>query len=154
MNYRVRTLHGLAHDIVRERPDLVGLSDRFEIIDDATPTAFWMMQPKPGCATTRYFTNCMRLIFPTHHDNPKYYKNWHDTVMNVAGSFIRLSKDLQMLPEDLKPRLDALQDPPLLLRMGYEIYRDYQRALQYRSAVDFDDLIAWRCTPCKPTAAF
>jgi len=27
--YRVRTLHGLAHDIVRERPDLVGLSDRF-----------------------------------------------------------------------------------------------------------------------------
>ena len=25
--YRVRTLHGLAHDIVRERPDLVGLAD-------------------------------------------------------------------------------------------------------------------------------
>src|SRR5512137_2380047 len=27
--YRVRTLHGLAHDIVRERPSLVGLSDQF-----------------------------------------------------------------------------------------------------------------------------
>ena len=33
--YRVRTLHGLAHDIVRERPDLVGLDANFTIIDDA-----------------------------------------------------------------------------------------------------------------------
>ncbi len=32
--YRVRTLHGLAHDIVRERPGLVGLSDDFQIIDE------------------------------------------------------------------------------------------------------------------------
>jgi DNA helicase-2/ATP-dependent DNA helicase PcrA len=34
LGYRVRTLHGLAHDIVRERPDLAGLSDSFAIIDD------------------------------------------------------------------------------------------------------------------------
>ncbi|NIP85783.1 MAG: UvrD-helicase domain-containing protein, partial [Planctomycetales bacterium] len=34
LGYRVRTLHGLAHDIVRERPDLVGLSDGFQIIDE------------------------------------------------------------------------------------------------------------------------
>ncbi|HRX05217.1 MAG TPA: UvrD-helicase domain-containing protein, partial [Anaerolineae bacterium] len=32
--YRVRTLHGLSHDIVRERPALVGLSDKFEIVDE------------------------------------------------------------------------------------------------------------------------
>ena len=32
--YRVRTLHGLAHDIVRERPALVGLSDKFDIVDE------------------------------------------------------------------------------------------------------------------------
>ncbi len=28
-----------------------------------------------------------------------------------------------------------------LLRMGAEIYADYQRSLAYRGAVDFDDLI-------------
>ncbi|HEX9028007.1 MAG TPA: UvrD-helicase domain-containing protein, partial [Anaerolineales bacterium] len=32
--YRVRTLHGLAHDIVRERPSLVGLERDFQIIDE------------------------------------------------------------------------------------------------------------------------
>src|SRR5512136_522817 len=34
LGYRVRTLHGLAHDIVRERPGLVGLADDFQIIDE------------------------------------------------------------------------------------------------------------------------
>ena len=34
LQYRIRTLHGLAHDIVRERPELVGLGDRFTIIDE------------------------------------------------------------------------------------------------------------------------
>src|SRR5512139_1093169 len=32
--YRVRTLHGLAHDIVREKPASVGLEERFSIIDE------------------------------------------------------------------------------------------------------------------------
>ena len=34
VGYRVRTLHGLANDIVRERPGLVGLSDSFNVIDE------------------------------------------------------------------------------------------------------------------------
>ena len=34
LGYRVRTLHGLAHDIVKERPDLVGLDSKFLIIDE------------------------------------------------------------------------------------------------------------------------
>ena len=34
LGYRVRTLHGLAHDIVKERPELVGLDNGFQIIDE------------------------------------------------------------------------------------------------------------------------
>jgi len=34
LDFRVRTLHGLAHDIVRERPELAGLDERFQIIDE------------------------------------------------------------------------------------------------------------------------
>src|SRR5512142_3076251 len=35
LGYRVRTLHGLAHDIVREDPALVGLDPEFTIMDEA-----------------------------------------------------------------------------------------------------------------------
>ena len=34
LGYRVRTLHGLAHDIVRERPGLLNLANDFSIIDE------------------------------------------------------------------------------------------------------------------------
>src|SRR5262245_6382765 len=34
LGYRVRTLHGLAHDIVRENPPLVGLDKKFSIVDE------------------------------------------------------------------------------------------------------------------------
>src|SRR5260221_4639459 len=39
IGYRVRTLHGLAHDIVRERPSLVGLSEDFQILDERAAAA-------------------------------------------------------------------------------------------------------------------
>mgnify|MGYP000996457556 CR=1 FL=1 len=38
LGYRVRTLHGLANDIVRERPELAGLSPDFQIIDEMEAT--------------------------------------------------------------------------------------------------------------------
>ena len=34
LGYRVRTLHGLANDIVRERPSMAGLADDFTVIDE------------------------------------------------------------------------------------------------------------------------
>src|SRR5512144_1380454 len=39
VGYRVRTLHGLAHDIVRQRPSLVGLADNFQIVDERESTS-------------------------------------------------------------------------------------------------------------------
>jgi len=37
--YRVRTLHGLAGDIIRERPELAGLGNDFRILDDEDANA-------------------------------------------------------------------------------------------------------------------
>jgi ATP-dependent DNA helicase UvrD/PcrA len=34
LGFRIRTLHGLAHDIVSEKPAAVGLEDRFIILDE------------------------------------------------------------------------------------------------------------------------
>src|SRR5512143_1060345 len=38
VGYRVRTLHGLAHDILRERPALLGLPEDFDIVDERIST--------------------------------------------------------------------------------------------------------------------
>ena len=54
---------------------------------------------------------------------------------------IRYAKDREMTPEALRLHLDDLPMPLPLAEMGLALYADYQRALHYRGAVDFDDLI-------------
>jgi superfamily I DNA/RNA helicase len=62
-------------------------------------------------------------------------------VDSLALAFIRSSKDRLLTPESLRLKLDASFAPLPLAELGYSIYADYQRALAYRGAVDFDDLI-------------
>ncbi len=62
-------------------------------------------------------------------------------VDSLALAFIRSSKDRLLTPDSLRLKLDASFAPLPLAELGWSIYADYQRALAYRGAVDFDDLI-------------
>jgi len=139
--YRVRTLHGLAHDIVRERPDLAGISDRFSIVDEneaddilrSTVIAWLRVHPE---LIEDFLSPEINL-----GQDQMAQKQWPDLVIDLAQSIIRKAKDMQASPTDILTRLQAIKIPQPLLEMGVDIYSDYQRALNYRSAVDFDDLI-------------
>ncbi len=144
--YRVRTLHGLAHDIVRERPGMVGLSDDFQIIDEQAATRIrngvvqaWL-SGHPGTLDS--------YILPDIQDDPDRL-DWvtknklPNEIQSIANAFIRTAKSHSLTPDDLQ---NALKQAPeqgqfTLFRMGLEIYKGYQQALAYRGAVDFDDLI-------------
>lgn len=141
LGYRVRTLHGLAHDLVKERPELAGLSDRFTIIDEregeeiiANAVRGWL-RAHPGFAE-EWIDPDARL-----EENPRGYQAWEDGLRSLAKSFIRQSKDLQASPHVLADALNKYKTRYNLLDFGLDIYTAYQRALAYRSAVDFDDLI-------------
>jgi DNA helicase-2/ATP-dependent DNA helicase PcrA len=64
-----------------------------------------------------------------------------DMLDTLALAFIRSSKDRRLTPDALRLLLDRQPAPFPLAEMGLTIYSDYQRALTYRGAVDFDDLI-------------
>jgi DNA helicase-2/ATP-dependent DNA helicase PcrA len=142
LGYRVRTLHGLAHDIVRERPALVGLEDRFQIVDEREADSI-----RDGVAQTWLHSHPEALdgyLDPEMEDGKADWvrrEKLPELVKDVALDFIRYAKDLQLTPEKLRERLDSLPVPLPLAEMGCEMYADYQRALAYRGAVDFDDLI-------------
>ncbi|MDR3576332.1 MAG: ATP-dependent helicase [Anaerolineaceae bacterium] len=141
IGYRVRTLHGLAHDIVRERPDLVGLSDRFQIVDEREANEILQNAVQ---AWLRSHPELIEQYTSPEIDlsrNHNALKKWPELVTDIAGAFIRQAKDLQVTPAEIKERIDGLGISDPLLGLGYDIYVDYQRALNYRSAVDFDDLI-------------
>jgi DNA helicase-2/ATP-dependent DNA helicase PcrA len=143
LGYRVRTLHGLAHDIVRERPGLVGLADGFQIVDERAAN---QIRQDVVEAWLRANPTAIDEILSLDLDEGKREwvrrGRWPALVNDVASSFIRRAKDLQKTPAELRDRLDRLLPVPLpLVEMGWAIYADYQRALAYRGAVDFDDLI-------------
>ena len=138
--YRVRTLHGLANDIVRQKPTAAGLDDAFLIVDEresneilaeaveawarkspTTPDA-WLAQ--------NYLENA---YYRTHH--------WTRILTECARNFIRQAKDELLTPADLSAALASRADDLDLARICSEIYADYDRALRYRGAVDFQDLI-------------
>ncbi|MCU0520388.1 MAG: ATP-dependent helicase [Anaerolineae bacterium] len=142
IGYRVRTLHGLAHDIVRERPGLVGLSDEFTIVDDRVSAE---IMRDAALAWLRSHTDLEDAYLASELDEDQLGRvranQWPDLVVGVATAITRQAKDLQVTPAVLRYRLDAFPQRLLLLEMGCAVYADYQRALAYRGAVDFDDLI-------------
>ncbi|HOT91517.1 MAG TPA: ATP-dependent helicase [Anaerolineae bacterium] len=142
VGYRVRTLHGLAHDIVRERPALAGLADDFQIIDER---AAQEILEDAAQAWVRQHPNSLDAILAADVDETRAAwvrrESWPAYVIRLATSFIKQTKDLQLTPADLRYRLDRFSEPLPLLEMGCAIYADYQRALAYRGGVDFDDLI-------------
>lgn len=142
VGYRVRTLHGLAHDVVRERPALAGLSDDFQIIDERA--AQEVLQEAVNVWLRGHPQSLDDVLKPDIDAQQAEWLRrgrWVDYVTTIATSFIKQAKDLQITPADLRYRLDNFPEPLPMLEMGYAIYADYQRALAYRGAVDFDDLI-------------
>jgi len=138
--YRVRTLHGLAHDIVREKPARVGLEERFTIIDERE--AGFIRRESVNAWLASH--NLDEYLDPAlDHSKRDWVKRQQlpDMLDSLALAFIRSAKDRLLTPEKLKAKLDASFTPLPLAQLGWSIYADYQRALAYRGSVDFDDLI-------------
>ena len=142
LGYRVRTLHGLAHDIVREAPALAGLDPEFSIMDEAGSLN---MIREAADAWVRENPEFIEAYVSSELDDQRRRRvagrDWPDYVETIAASFIRAAKDRHLSPYDLQAALAVSSISLPLAQMGLEIYMEYERALAYRGAVDFDDLI-------------
>jgi DNA helicase-2/ATP-dependent DNA helicase PcrA len=144
IGYRVRTLHGLAHDIVKERPELVGLDSNFQIIDERESDSIrdgiaqaWLASHPEG------LDSLLNLQIDDSQREWAKRNQLPAQVKDIALSFIRYSKDHRYTPERLRQLLHQLPFSLPLAEMGVEMYENYQNALKYRGAVDFDDLIRY-----------
>jgi DNA helicase II / ATP-dependent DNA helicase PcrA len=142
LGYRVRTLHGLAHDIVREKPGRVGLEERFSIIDERE--ADFIRREAVNAWLASHPDSLDGILDPAMDQSKRDWlrrKHLPEMLQSLSLAFIRSAKDHRLTPEGLRERLESAPGPLLLAEMGLEIYADYQRAITYRGAVDFDDLI-------------
>jgi DNA helicase II / ATP-dependent DNA helicase PcrA len=139
---RVRTLHGLAHDMVRERPDLALLDLDFQILDEHDADAL-----RDQAAQAWLDENIDRLDSFLLEELDESRREWvrqeqlPELVKDISRSFIRVAKDARLSPDELAARLNLAAAPHVLLELGCAVYSAYQHSLTARGAVDFDDLI-------------
>jgi len=143
--YRVRTLHALAHEIVREKPANVGLDNQFKIIDERESKAALQDVVKAWLATHSMEDYLNPEMEASKRDWARREK-LPTVVHSLAAAFIKTAKDRLLTPETLRAQLDSYPAALPLADMSCDIYADYQRALNYRGAVDFDDLIRFALT--------
>lgn len=152
--YRVRTLHGLANDIVRERPDLAGLSTNYQIIDEVESSRIKSRVARDWLGAHPDFFEPY-LSYEEYQRNKVYEGKYNlpGMIESIANAFIRLAKDQELMPAELQSHSSKSPIPVPLVQMGADIYKEYQAALAYRGAVDFDDLIrlALRCLRSDPS---
>ncbi|MDP3183826.1 MAG: ATP-dependent helicase, partial [Anaerolineales bacterium] len=118
----------------------VGLEERFSIIDERE-AAFIRRESVNAWLASHSLDD---YIAPALDDSKRDWirrQQLPNLVDSLALAFIRSSKDRLLTPEGLRAKLDSSPAPLPLAELSYSIYADYQRALAYRGAVDFDDLI-------------
>lgn len=138
IGYRVRTLHGLSYDIVREQPSLAGLDNQFSIADERTSAEILNLSVSNWMRThPDFLVEFADVNYPPEENGYR----WTDALISLAGVFIRQAKDYQIMPDSIQSGMVKLGIDNPLLSFGYQIYADYQRALSLRGALDFEDLI-------------
>ncbi len=145
--FRVMTLHSLANQIVRERPDLAGTVQDFRI-DDELSGRQTSLQAAQDFIQAEY--DYWRSFLPpdlSARQAAEVEARWRETTQRIGNDVIRLAKNLRLTPADLRRLIagEAAGRPPIspFLRIGAAIYERYERILSAGGRLDFDDLI-WR----------
>ncbi len=148
--YKVRTLHGLANDIIHERPDLIGLTNHFTVVDGVECERILKDIVQYKMAEKREFFST--LIANDVHPNKRYelLSGKNDqlslTLYFLFSAYIRTAKDYLLSEGELDKLIKDTDQVSELLLICQSVYHEYQAALAYREGVDFDDLIrlAWK----------
>jgi len=142
LGYRVRTLHGLAHDIVREHPALLNLANDFSILDESEATTILQSAVQAWLRANPGFIDDYLSPDLEEYKKPSIARDYMPRLLQgIAANIIRVAKDRELSPAGLESLVKSLPAPLPLLQMSTSIYQEYQRSLSYRGAVDFDDLI-------------
>ena len=138
--YRVRTLHSLANDIVRQKPTAAGLDEQFSIVDERESEE--ILTGAVDAWMRRFPDAPDAYLAPDYVDKGHYRtQRWAEILSGAARNFIRQAKDDLLTPEAALEALEARKGDLPLAAICARIYQDYDRGLAYRGAVDFQDLI-------------
>lgn len=138
--YEVRTIHSLAMNIVRERPDAVGWSDNFTIMDEARLSALLERLTHRWIGRNRPLWESMLKPDLKGSFRDRAEEQWAERTQGLIRNLIQAFKSRRLSPQTALGLTRHLpEESPL--RWAADVYVDYQRELAVEGAVDFGDLM-------------
>lgn len=145
IGYRVRTLHGMAVDIIRGRAESFGIDPDFVILDEIASDALLIR------AVDLWLEKDSRAIYEafaestiSQNQKDKFYtEKWRSDVISISRNVISQAKDYMMLPETIRQAIaaDNAAGSFRILAAICDIYETYQSLLKIYPALDYADLM-------------
>lgn len=137
--YSVRTLHSLAHEIVKQRPSLVHLSEDFAVLEGEAAARYQVdaarqvWRETPALLDTYYKPEIRR-------DDPALAAKLRDAAAQAAQSLMAEAAALRLDAGSARAD-DGARAPFPLLEFGLRAYARYQEIKQDLEVLDYDDLM-------------
>lgn len=132
----VRTLHGLSHGLVRTYPDLAGVAEDFQVLDERASTH---LMDKAVRLWNGQNTRVWGRLGPDEYYGPAWEEEWQRLATQLARTVVGTAKNLRLGAQTLAGLVGGGGNQ--FLRIGAEIYLLYQQQLATIGALDFDDLV-------------
>lgn len=139
--YEVRTIHSLAAQIVRERPEALGWADTFTVVDEQRQQALlanlgarWIGRHRGVWES--WLKSDLRGSYRDRAEN-----QWAERTIQLFRSLIGTFKSRLISPEEALNWTRHLPEESVL-KWAADVYLEYQRELAVEGLVDFGDLIS------------
>ncbi|MFZ5814042.1 MAG: ATP-dependent helicase [Bacillota bacterium] len=138
--YEVRTIHSLAMQIVRERPEEIGWSENFIIMDESRLNALLEALTRRWIGRNRALWESLLKPSLKGSYRDRAEEQWEQRTQGIIRNLIQAFKARKLSP---RTAFDLTRHLPeeSALRWAAEVYGDYQRELALEGAVDFGDLM-------------
>lgn len=138
--YEVRTIHSLAMNIVRERPEALLWTENFTILDEVRQSGLLDTLTHNWIGRHRPVWEAMIKQDLKGNFREKGEQAWAERTRDLCRNLIQSFKAHKVTPSQAVEMTTGLPETSFL-RWGAEVYVEYQRALDRMGAVDFGDLV-------------
>lgn len=143
-DYYVSTIHSLCLQIIKEKPDLVGINSEVEVIESFQKDMLIkdvIMNWKRNEVNKKLYTYYLDELKLKKDGYDKLSKKWDSGFCSLISSAISNFKTNEITPKEAIEKVKLLPDVSLL-KAAATIYNEYDKRLKRRGMIDFEDMLS------------
>lgn len=143
-DYYVSTIHSLCLQIIKEKPDFVGINSEVEVIETFQKDTLIkdvVMTWKRNEENRKLYIYYLDEVKLAKDGYEKLAKKWDSGFCKLMSNAISNFKINEISPKEAIEKTKVLRDTSLL-KVAAKIYYEYEKKLKRRGMIDFEDMLS------------